>query len=216
MALSTKSNRSLTFLMLTLAVAPLLVLFIACSERHTGVTWEEETEMEIEEVLDWQSRVYWVPGVSEVKIGVMPAPIGPKIELEAAAWKADNVSMMVSMLPDNEIITLGLEEEEQACLDVGIQFFHFPVPDFNIPASPEDLNLLCNEIIEGLAEDKGVVFHCRGGIGRAPTVAACLLVKLGYSPDDAFSKISAARGITTPETAQQLQFVHDFQDEYGD
>lgn len=216
MRLTTKTFGSLS-LVLSMTLLSLLGFTSACGEKHSDLMWqEEEEEEEMEtELMDWDSRVYWMANVSEARVGVMAAPIGPKLDLEVNAWKEEQVAVVVSMLQANEINTLGLEAEGATCEEVGIQFIHFPVQDFSIPSSPEEVNTLCQNIIDGLDEDKGVVFHCRGGIGRAPTVSACLLVKLGYTTDQAFEIISTARGINTPETAQQLQFVHDFQAEFG-
>jgi len=47
-------------------------------------------------------------------------------------------------------------------------------------------------------------------------VAACLLVFLGIEPEAAFQQISAARGCTIPETAEQrdwaIAFARELQD----
>jgi ADP-ribosyl-[dinitrogen reductase] hydrolase len=38
-----------------------------------------------------------------------------------------------------------------------------------------------------------VLVHCRGGLGRAGTVAGALLIKLGETPERALRKVRAAR-----------------------
>ncbi|HCK74572.1 MAG TPA: hypothetical protein DHW19_06365 [Acidimicrobiaceae bacterium] len=52
-----------------------------------------------------------------------------------------------------------------------------------------------------------MVVHCRGGIGRSSTIAAAILTQLGVAPEDAMSRITAARGITVPETSAQRMWV---------
>ena len=46
-----------------------------------------------------------------------------------------------------------------------------------------------------------VVVHCRGGLGRAGTVAACILVEAGYEPRLAMARVRRVRhgAIETPE-----------------
>jgi ADP-ribosyl-[dinitrogen reductase] hydrolase len=45
-----------------------------------------------------------------------------------------------------------------------------------------------------------VVVHCRGGLGRAGTVAARMLVELGSTPQEAIRRVRASRrgAIETP------------------
>jgi protein-tyrosine phosphatase len=58
-----------------------------------------------------------------------------------------------------------------------------------------------------LASGRNVVIHCRQGVGRTGLVAACLLVARGESPETAVEKLSAARGVSTPETAEQRRWI---------
>ena len=58
-----------------------------------------------------------------------------------------------------------------------------------------------------LAAGKNVSIHCRQGIGRAGLVAASLLVARGMQPAGAFERISLARGVAVPETAEQRAWV---------
>ena len=50
-----------------------------------------------------------------------------------------------------------------------------------------------------------MVVHCRQGIGRSGLVAACLLVRKGISPGAAVEMVSAARGVSVPETTEQTR-----------
>jgi ADP-ribosyl-[dinitrogen reductase] hydrolase len=53
-----------------------------------------------------------------------------------------------------------------------------------------------------------VLVHCRGGLGRAGTIAARLLVELGMEPAEAIARVRAVRpgAIETPE---QERFVRE-------
>jgi hypothetical protein len=71
-----------------------------------------------------------------------------------------------------------------------MQWFHLPVVDASIPDERfesrwavvgEELRLL-------LGRGLDVLVHCRGGLGRAGTIAARLLVELGMEPTKAIAK----------------------------
>jgi protein-tyrosine phosphatase len=55
-----------------------------------------------------------------------------------------------------------------------------------------------------------VAIHCRAGIGRSTTLAACVLILLGVEGDVALDMIAAARGLEVPETEAQRQWVLGF------
>jgi protein-tyrosine phosphatase len=55
-----------------------------------------------------------------------------------------------------------------------------------------------------------MVIHCNAGLGRAPTLACCLLVAGGLHPDEAVLRVGAARGRTVPEMDSQYAFIHAF------
>ena len=51
-----------------------------------------------------------------------------------------------------------------------------------------------------------VLVHCRGGLGRAGTIAARLLVELGMEPETAIASVRAVRPGAI-ETSDQEKFV---------
>jgi len=48
-----------------------------------------------------------------------------------------------------------------------------------------------------------VLVHCRGGLGRAGTVAACLLVEFGVRPEEAIQRVRIARPNAIETSAQE-------------
>jgi ADP-ribosyl-[dinitrogen reductase] hydrolase len=47
------------------------------------------------------------------------------------------------------------------------------------------------------------VVHCRGGLGRAGTVAACLLIEFGTSPAEAITLVQTQRPGAIETMAQE-------------
>lgn len=89
---------------------------------------------------------------------------------------------------------LSIEAEFEECKKRGIEVFHFPIEDNDIPRDAEGFVKLAKEIVDNhLRKNRSVVVHCKGGLGRAPTlVLACLL----------YSKVSFQEGVKIVRAAR--------------
>jgi len=82
----------------------------------------------------------------------------------------------------------------------------FPIPDLHAP--PLDaLRPLLGEIGTRLAAGDHVLVHCGAGIGRAGTVAVCLLMEHGVERDDALGLVARHRPMAGPEVGAQREIV---------
>lgn len=145
------------------------------------------------------------------KLTVFPRPRGGDwLEDEVAAWRSAGVGAVVSLLTKDEEASLELADEATIVGRQGIQFVSFPIPDYSVPASRADTAKLVRQLGDLLSKGTNVVIHCRGGLGRAPLVAACLLASVGVPPEVAFQSIGVVRGTTVPETPEQRKWVVDF------
>ncbi len=95
-----------------------------------------------------------------------------------------------------------------------VQRLNFPIEDFGVPATAT-MRAALDAIASALDDDQRVYLHCRAGIGRTGTVAACWLVEQGLAPVDALAllkfKFRASAqsfgGQATPENDDQRAFV---------
>jgi protein-tyrosine phosphatase len=76
-------------------------------------------------------------------------------------------------------------------------WFHLPIVDVSTPDKrfEREWDIAGEELGSILRRGLDVLVHCRGGLGRAGTIAARLLVELGMDPTKAGNRKSA-RGTT--------------------
>ena len=85
----------------------------------------------------------------------------------------------------------------------------FPIPDLHAPAMPE-LKPFVEDLVRRLDAGEALLLHCGAGIGRAGTVAACILMALGVGRDEALRTVAAHRPMAGPEAGAQRDAVDDF------
>lgn len=99
--------------------------------------------------------------------------------------------------------------------ELGIRWHRIPVVDRAAP-SQEQLDELLEWLSpprEGSEPPLIVYLHCQGGLGRAPTMAAALLMSVGFNRLDATRLVRGARPEASPTEQQQdwletLSFEH--------
>jgi protein-tyrosine phosphatase len=134
----------------------------------------------------------------------MPRPrAGDWLRDETASWRRAGLDTIVSLLQDDEVAELGLEEEPAACAEAGLRFVRFPIPDRGVPESRQALTQLVAALAEEVRQGRGVGIHCRIGIGRSALMAVCVLRTLGLSPESAWETVQRSRGLPVPDTAEQ-------------
>ncbi|BCX19279.1 MAG: protein-tyrosine-phosphatase [Geminicoccaceae bacterium] len=136
----------------------------------------------------------------------LPRPTGPLAE-HAAQLAEAGVAALVTLLPVVEARTLGLDlgALAGACAARGIVWAHAPLADFAAPDAAFETvwTPLSPELRASVDGGRGVAFHCRAGLGRSGTVAARLLVELGFAPAEAIARVRRARPGAIETTAQE-------------
>ena len=151
---------------------------------------------------------YWIETGLPAKLAIMPAPSGGKrMEDQIRLLKREGADVLVSLLPSDEALDLGLEHERAACDGHGILFRNFPIPDRGIPDSTEAFLKFVEILHNDLLKNRSIVAHCFAGIGRSSLLLAALLRREGLSADDAFRRITQARRALVPDTPAQLHWV---------
>lgn len=159
-----------------------------------------------------KAEIYW----TNENLATMPRPRGGEwLEDEIILIKNAGVDVLVSMLEYHEILRLELEQEEFFCQENEILYLNFPIVDRNIPKSFENVFQFVQKLSGYYQENKKIAIHCFAGIGRSSLIACCLLVLEGMDVDDAFLKISRARGFSVPDTREQVEWVYSFAKKFG-
>ncbi len=155
--------------------------------------------------------LYWIEGPWVGKLAVSPRPRGGDwLSDEIISWQGSGVNVVVSLLTDDEVQDLALENEAFECEEAGIQFISFPIVDRSVPVSEGRAVRLIERLEAELQSGRTVVVHCRQGVGRSGLIAASLLVARGAHPDSAMKQISAVRGAVVPETTEQENWIATF------
>jgi len=156
------------------------------------------------------TELYWITAVPDKKLAIMPRPrAGDWLADELSALRSAGVDVLVSLLVDDEVEELGLENEQALSQDLGMSFISYPIVDRSVPDSPDAFLAFVEKLHSHLAEGRAVAIHCRMGIGRSSLVAGSLLVKSGLSVTEAFECISADRGTDVPDTSNQAFWLQE-------
>jgi protein-tyrosine phosphatase len=152
--------------------------------------------------------LYWIPGPWRGQLAVAARPRGADwLEDEVKSWRRAGLDVVVSLLEGEEASQLGLGLEGVLASSHGVRFQSFPIPDRGLPSSTAAARALLGEIVKHLEAGRWVAVHCRQGIGRSGLIAIGVLIASGLEADRAIEIVSAARGLSVPETADQLEWV---------
>jgi len=135
---------------------------------------------------------------------------GDWLEDEIAHIKRDGIDVLVSMLPEDEANELGLSSEATLCGVAGIIFKSFPITDRETPASTTAFKSFVEGFQSELRAGRSIAVHCRASIGRSSLLLASLLFAEGFQPEDAFTRLSKARGLKVPDNQEQVSWVERF------
>lgn len=134
---------------------------------------------------------------------IVPGALAGSAQPGLLAELADDVEFLRSC-HIVRIVTLTSEPLPASVGAAGFQLIHFPIMDMGIP-TPRACAQLCGELVEQL-HARPVLLHCRGGLGRTGTIAACCLVSLGHAPEAALAQVRDVNP-NYVQSGAQVQFI---------
>ena len=109
-------------------------------------------------------------------------------------WGAKHV---VTLIESWEIEALGVTALPSMCAALGLDWHHAPIQDGGVPDEKWEARWFAIEpvLLSALGEGHGVVVHCKGGLGRAGSIACRLAIAAGdgASADDLIERVRSAR-----------------------
>lgn len=85
----------------------------------------------------------------------------------------------------------------------------FPISDLHAPTLDRVVPFV-DQLVARLRSGEHLVVHCAAGIGRAGTIATCVLVATGAELDDALRIVAEHRPMAGPEVGAQSALVEAF------
>lgn len=130
------------------------------------------------------------------------------LDLDLDAVKGWGANAVLSLIEDHEFEMLGVRELGEAVKALGIEWVHFPIRDLDTPTDKAmgTWAAISAQLHATLERGGRVLVHCRGGLGRAGTIAALMLIERGWSAPRAISDVRAVRpgAIETDEQERWL------------
>lgn len=121
------------------------------------------------------------------------------------AWGAAAVVTLMDMREHDELNVLDLPEKVWGA---EMEWIHLPIADQHAPDAVflRRWKTFGSRIVSTLANGDRVFIHCKGGLGRTGTIAACLLIESGMKPAEAIASVRRVRRGAI-ETLEQERFV---------
>lgn len=152
--------------------------------------------------------ILWINSNPPVRLAIVLRPRGGEwLRDEMQRIKEAGVQTLVSMLEPEEAELLGLAEEGHIAEEIGLPFLNYPIPDTKVPHDVPHFRAFVSGLADRLRSGESVGVHCRGCIGRATILAACILMHIGLKPMDAVVAVEAARGCNVPDNSEQLEWI---------
>jgi ADP-ribosyl-[dinitrogen reductase] hydrolase len=161
-----------------------------------------------------------VPGMSgHGRVGVTFCPGKYDPHAMSGGWDRDlavdldairdwGAAAVVTLVEPEELTLLRVERLGEEVVRRNMLWFHLPIVDVSIPDQrfEEKWDAAGEELRSVLRNGSDLLVRCRGGLGRAGTIASRLLIGLGMLPKIAVERVRAVRPGAI-ETRAQEEYV---------
>lgn len=126
------------------------------------------------------------------------------------ALRSWGAAAVVTLMPQDELQAVQADGIGAACEARGMEWHHLPIQDVDVPdAAFETAWLYAGLRLRAhLRAGRNVLLHCRGGLGRSGTIAARLLVELGWDAQQAIRAVRAQRPGAIETRAQEAHVLN--------
>ncbi len=165
-------------------------------------------------------RIDAVPAAAgAIGISFCPGKHAPR--LDGGVWRRDldadlarirdwGAVAVLTLIEGHEFDALRVTELPRRVAQAGMDWHHLPIVDGGVPdpAFEQRWPGVSAQLRNALEDGQRVFVHCRGGLGRAGTISARLLVEVGATASEAIRRVRAARPGAI-ETDAQLRYLLD-------
>lgn len=125
-------------------------------------------------------------------------------------FKKEKVNTIYCLAEQWELDDFGVADLIFKYHQSSLEAFHTPAVDQKTLTQGETHRLII-DIHGTLMQNKNVVVHCIGGLGRSGTLAACYLKQQGYTSEEAIVQIRKDRSPRSIENVDQENFINDYE-----
>lgn len=148
----------------------------------------------------------------ELYLSAMPGRYG-SLDQDLAEIEAKAISRIACLSPIEEIKVKSpayAKALRSRTFPWPVKFF--PIADRSIPQDREQFAAFVSHLANEIRAGEAVLLHCGAGIGRAGTVAICVLMALGRSRGQA--EMAVRRAGSYPERPEQHELIAWFAQRY--
>ena len=143
-----------------------------------------------------------------------PGTKGTGLRASLAQLAQAGAKGVITLMPDDEMVHNEVTELPQACSEIGLQWFHFPIEDNASPGEAFQRAWEKNkERVFGILNQKGAsAIHCKGGSGRTGLMAAIILLERGMPYEQAVAQVKSLRPNALQLTAHTDYLAQNYDD----
>ena len=124
----------------------------------------------------------------------------------AAALERCGATTVVCLVERHELLDRYPAYVEWLDRERDVRAVWFPIHDLHAPSLDDAVGLV-EALVHRLRRGEHLLVHCAAGIGRAGTIATCLLIALGMDPESALAHLASHRPMAGPEVGAQRRLV---------